>query len=263
MIPKEGCQNCDANCNFGCCWGAGFDNCQKFSRIGCSEKCFASRCFKKGANDCCHSSCIGGCSGPTARDCYACKDVNDDGECKPKCTSRDGERFAYGSTCYDDCPEHFLKLDGVCVKTCPVGYLAKNGKCVRCDSMCPKKCIGTKLVHSGNIDSYTNCTKIEGSLEILDQTFNGFQQVYSNFSFGPRYISVPPSKLSVFSNVKVITGYLKVHGNHHQFKNLKCFENLEAIQGHEVERRSLSLLIENVSFCNYILILINLFDLLY
>lgn len=39
-------------------------------------------------------------------------------------------------------------------------------------------CRGTQIVTSGNINDFKDCTIIEGSITILDQTFAGFQEVY-------------------------------------------------------------------------------------
>jgi epidermal growth factor receptor len=113
--------------------------------------------------------------------------------------------------------------------------MAKNGECVQCNGPCPKTCTSDGIVHSGNIDRYRGCTIIEGSLEILDQTFTGYQQVYSNFSFGPRFIKIHPDRLDVFSTLKEITGYLNIQGYHEHFTNLSYFKNLEVIGGRQLK----------------------------
>ena len=46
-----------------------------------------------------------------------------------------------------------------------------------CDGPCPKICQFSDTVHAGNIESFQNCTILEGSLTILDSSFNGFQQI--------------------------------------------------------------------------------------
>lgn len=144
-------------------------------------------------------------------------------------------KYAYGATCVRNCPEHLLKDNGACVRTCPSNKMAKNGECVQCNGPCPKTCNSEGIVHSGNIDNYKDCTIIEGSLEILDQTFTGYQQVYSNFSFGPRFIKIHPDRLEVFSTVKEITGYLNIQGYHEDFSNLSYFRNLEVIGGRQLK----------------------------
>lgn len=219
--PERDCPPCHSSCEKGC-WGEGPENCQKFSKINCSPQCSQGRCFGPKPRECCHLFCAGGCTGPTQKDCLACKNFYDDGECKQECPAMQiynptnylwepnpNGKYAYGATCVRHCPEHLLKDNGACVRTCPPNKMAKNGECVQCNGPCPKTCVGDGIVHSGNIDRYKDCTIIDGSLEILDQTFAGFQQVYSNFSFGPRFIKIQPDRLEVFSNVKEITGYLK------------------------------------------------------
>lgn len=129
--------------------------------------------------------------------------------------------------------------------------MSKNGECVQCNGPCPKTCSSDGIVHSGNIDNYKDCTIIEGSLEILDQTFSGYQQVYSNFSFGPRFIKIHPDRLEVFSTLKEITGYLNIQGYHDQFTNLSYFRNLEVIGGRQLkENLFASLFIVKVSCAN-------------
>lgn len=223
-------------------------NCQKFSKIHCSPQCAQGRCFGPKPRECCHLFCAGGCTGPTQRDCLACRNFYDDGVCKQECPpmqrynptnylwepNPDG-KYAYGATCVRNCPEHLLKDNGACVRTCPPTKMAQQGECVPCNGACPKTCPGEKIVHSGNIDKYENCTVIEGSLEILDQTFNGYQHVYTNFSFGERYTKLHPDRLEVFSTLKEITGYLNIQGHHEQFKNLSYFRNLEVIGGRELK----------------------------
>ncbi|XP_063699367.1 epidermal growth factor receptor [Culicoides brevitarsis] len=245
--PERECPSCDKSCHGGC-WGEGPHNCQKFSKVNCPAQCAQGRCFGPNPRDCCHLFCAGGCTGPTQRDCLACRNFYDDGVCKQECPpmqrynptnylwepNPDG-KYAYGATCVRDCPKHLLKDQGACVRTCPPNKMAKDGECMPCNGACPKTCPGEKIVHSGNIDKYINCTVIEGSLEILDQTFNGYQHVYANFSFGERYTKLHPDRLEVFSTLKEITGYLNIQGHDENFKNLSYFRNLEVIGGRELK----------------------------
>lgn len=143
-------------------------------------------------------------------------------------------KFAYGATCVRKCPEHLLKDNGACVRTCPPNKMATNGECVPCNGACPKTCPGQGIVHSGNIDSFRGCTVIDGSLEILEQTFNGYQHVFANFSFGPRYIRLNPDRLEVFSTLREVTGYINIQADHEQFTNLSYFRNLEVIGGRQL-----------------------------
>ena len=103
-----------------------------------------------------------------------------------------------------------------------------------CDGPCPKTCQGVDIVHAGNIESFRDCTVIEGSIAILDHSFAGFQQIYPNFTFGPRYPRMSPERLDVFSTLKEITGFINVQASHPEFKNLSYFRNLETIGGRQL-----------------------------
>ena len=81
-------------------------------------------------------------------------------------------------------------------------------------------------MHAGNIESFQNCTILEGSLTILDSSFNGFQQIYQNFTFGPRYPTMDPSKLEVFSTLTEVTGFINIQAHHPRFTNLSAFRNM-------------------------------------
>ena len=95
-------------------------------------------------------------------------------------------KYAYGAACVRDCPKHLLKDNGTCVRVCPPDKKTVNGECIPCNGPCPKIChfnrnAGERIVHHGNINSLQNCTVIEGSLTILDASFNGFQ-VWNNYA---------------------------------------------------------------------------------
>ncbi|XP_023305404.2 epidermal growth factor receptor isoform X1 [Lucilia cuprina] len=245
-LPERECPKCHESCEKGC-WGEGPNNCQKFSKINCSPQCAQDRCFGPRPRECCHLFCAGGCTGPTQKDCIACKNFYDDGVCKEECPpmqkynptnylweANPEGKYAYGATCVKECPEHLLKDSGACVRSCPAFKMAKDGECIPCNGPCPKSCPGLAILHAGNIESYRGCTVIEGSLRILDQTFSGFQDIYKNYSLGPRYSSMHPDALEVFSTVKEITGYLDIEGAHPDFKNLSYFRNLEVIHGRQL-----------------------------
>lgn len=82
--PERDCPPCHHSCEAGC-WGEGAHNCQKFSKLNCSPQCSQGRCFGSKPRDCCHLFCAGGCTGPTQKDCLACKNFYDDGVCKQEC----------------------------------------------------------------------------------------------------------------------------------------------------------------------------------
>ncbi|XP_063244948.1 epidermal growth factor receptor isoform X2 [Bacillus rossius redtenbacheri] len=257
--PERDCPPCDPSCEKGC-WGEGPRNCQKFSKVNCSPQCYQGRCYGSEPRECCHLFCAGGCTGPKQSDCLACREFYDDGVCTQECpamqrynsitysweTNPDG-KFAYGATCVKKCPEHLLKDNGACVRSCPHTKMAVNGECVPCTGPCPKTCDGVNEIHSGNIDSFRDCTIIEGNLMILDQTFKGFQQIYANFSFGPRYQMMHPDNLEVFSTLREVTGFVNIQGYHKDFTNLSYFRNLEVIGGRALTEYFASLYIVKTS----------------
>lgn len=245
-VPERECPKCDKQCERGC-WGEGPHNCQKFSKLTCSPQCAQGRCFGPNPRECCHLFCAGGCTGPTQKYCLACRNFYDDGVCKQECPpmqrynpitylweANPEGKYAYGATCVKSCPEHLLRDNGACVRTCPSKKMAKDGECVPCNGPCPKTCPIHSILHSGNIDDFKGCTIIDGSIRILDQTFAGYQEVYRNFSFGPRYVKMHPDRLEVFSTVKEVTGFIDIQGEHPDFKNLSYFRNLEVIHGRQL-----------------------------
>ncbi|KAG8192328.1 hypothetical protein JTE90_002148 [Oedothorax gibbosus] len=244
--PERECSTCDSSCSEGC-WAEGPQNCQNFSKINCSPQCHQGRCFGPNPRECCHLFCAGGCTGPTQADCLACRNFYDGGVCKQECPpmmrynpatysweSNPNGKYAYGATCVKNCPDHLLRDSGACVRTCPINKKAENHECVPCDGPCPKNCEGVEVLHADNIDSFKGCTIIEGSITILDTSFNGFQDVYPNFTFGLPHGKMHPSKLEVFSTLKQVTGFISIQASHADFKNLSFFRNLEVIGGRQL-----------------------------
>ncbi|KAJ8970168.1 hypothetical protein NQ317_000777 [Molorchus minor] len=257
--PERECPPCHKDCKAGC-WGDGTENCQEFSKETCSPQCFQGRCFGPNPRECCHLFCAGGCTGPKQSDCIACRNFYDDGVCTQECppmqiynpTTYSWEvnpngKFAYGATCVKKCPEHLLKDNGACVRTCPQNKRAVDGECVPCDGPCPKTCTGEGVIHSGNIDSFKGCTVLEGNIDILENSFQGFQNVYPNYTFGERYVPMHPDRLEVFSTLKEITGFLNIQAYHKDFKNMSYFRNLEVIGGRALYEYSTSLYIVKTS----------------
>lgn len=257
--PERQCPKCHEYCMRGC-WGEGEHNCQRFSKKYCSPQCYGGRCFGSNPRECCHLFCAGGCTGPTQSDCIACKNFYDEGVCTADCPpmqiydpqtyswqkNKNG-KFAYGATCVKNCPEHLLKDNGACVRTCPSDKKAVNGECVRCDGPCPKTCIGDVLVDSGNVESFRGCTVVEGYLEILENSFTGYQKMFPNFTFGERCSAMHPDRLEVFSSLREITSYLNIQASHEAFRNLSHFRNLEIIGGRELHDYFTSLYIVKTS----------------
>lgn len=237
------CPQCHESCQNGC-WGEGPEMCQKFSKTNCSPQCAQGRCFGNAPRECCHLFCAGGCTGPKQTDCIACKNFSDDGECIQECPSMQrynpskflwesnpNGKYAFGANCVRECPEHLLRDNGACVRTCPPNKRSVNGECVPCGGPCPKNCQGVEVVHSGNINQLINCTVIDGSISILDTSFTGYAEVYSNNTIGTRYKEMHPSRLEVFKTLREITGYLNIQASHRDFKDLSFLRNLKIIGG--------------------------------
>ncbi|XP_061715477.1 epidermal growth factor receptor isoform X1 [Cydia pomonella] len=245
-VPERTCPRCDESCAQGC-WGEGPKNCQKFSKTICSPQCAQGRCFGPNPRDCCNTFCAGGCTGPLPTQCLACRNFYNEGTCSQECPRMEkynsttyswepnpNGKYAYGATCVRSCPEHLLKDTGACVRSCPPDKTAVNGECISCNVTCPKTCRAEKPIHSGNINSFKDCTIIDGSIEILEMTFTGFSQVNPDYSFGARYPKMNPDQLEVFSTVREVTGYLNVQAHHPNFTSLSYFRNLEVIGGRQV-----------------------------
>uniref|UniRef100_A0A8C2ZZD9 Receptor protein-tyrosine kinase n=1 Tax=Cyclopterus lumpus TaxID=8103 RepID=A0A8C2ZZD9_CYCLU len=189
----------------------------------CAPQC-NSRCFGRNPSECCHIECAGGCTGPHDANCFACRNFNNSGACVPLCPQtliynkhtfklepNPNAKYQYGSICVAQCPPNFVVDGSSCVSNCPSDKMEveKNGvkRCEPCGGLCPKACHGTKegtarqTVDALNIDSFINCTKIQGSLHFL---VTGIK--------GDDYNSVPaldPEKLKIFNTVREITGVFK------------------------------------------------------
>uniref|UniRef100_A0A8C6MA02 receptor protein-tyrosine kinase n=1 Tax=Nothobranchius furzeri TaxID=105023 RepID=A0A8C6MA02_NOTFU len=204
------------------------------TKMVCAPQC-NGRCFGTSPRDCCHIECAAGCKGPLDVDCFACRHFNDSGACVPQCPktlmynkqtfqmeTNPNAKYQYGSICVSQCPSDS------CVSACPLDKMEveKEGQrqCELCSGFCPKVCEGTGAEHrqtvdSSNIDSFINCTKIQGSLHflvtgILGYWFRGSQSFVSNqfvfmFCFYILNIQSWPEELndlSVFSSLTTIQG---------------------------------------------------------
>ena len=190
----------------------------------------------------------------------ACRNFYDDGECKQECpamqiynpitysweTNPNG-KYAYGATCVKNCPEHLLKDNGACVRSCPPKFRAVNGECVPCNGPCPKTCVSQGDVHAGNIRNFAGCTIIDGSIIILDHSFDGFQQIHDDFTFGEKLPEMHPRELEVFNTLTEITGYINIQAYHPDFRNLSFLRNLETIGGRDLTEYFSSLFIVKTS----------------
>ncbi|XP_067443578.1 receptor tyrosine-protein kinase erbB-3a isoform X1 [Thunnus thynnus] len=250
MIETNGPEKpCNEACGDVPCWGPGNDTCQILTRSVCAPQC-NRRCFGRNPSECCHSECAGGCTGPLDTDCFACRNFNDSGSCVPQCPQtliynkhtfklerNPNAKYQYGSICVAQCPQNFVVDGSSCVSNCPSDNMEveKNGVkiCKPCSGLCPKVCVGTgtqnrQTVDASNINSFINCTKIQGSLHFL---VTGIK--------GDEYNQVPaldPEKLKIFNTVREITDILSIQSWPENMSDLSVFSNLQTIQGRTLYR---------------------------
>uniref|UniRef100_A0A3B4UVW8 receptor protein-tyrosine kinase n=1 Tax=Seriola dumerili TaxID=41447 RepID=A0A3B4UVW8_SERDU len=239
---------CDSSCFNGSCWAPGPENCQTLTKLNCAQQC-SKRCKGPSPSDCCNEHCAAGCTGPRPTDCLACRDFQDDGVCKDSCPGlmrydpnlhqlvpNPHGKYNFGATCVKSCPHNYVVTDhGACVRTCSGNtYEVDEGgirKCAKCDGLCPKVCNGlgtgdlthTLSINATNIDSFKNCTKINGNIAIIHTSIHG-----DTYTKTPK---MDPAQLDVFKTVKEITGYLWIQTWPTSMNSLSPFENLEIIRG--------------------------------
>uniref|UniRef100_A0A6Q2YCX5 Receptor protein-tyrosine kinase n=1 Tax=Esox lucius TaxID=8010 RepID=A0A6Q2YCX5_ESOLU len=261
---------CDPGCYNGSCWAPGPENCQTFTKLTCPDQC-SGRCRGPKPSDCCNEHCAAGCTGPRPTECLACRDFQDDDTCKDTCppimlynptthqlASNPNAKYTFGATCVKTCPHNYVVTDqGACVRTCSdnTHEVEENGvrRCKKCDGICPKVCNGlgtgqltnVLTVNGSNIDSFENCTKINGdqciSLHIL--------------FFSDNYTSTPkmdPNKLEYFKTVKEISGFLLIQAWPKHLNSLSPFENLEIIRGRTKQFGQVSFAVLKVDHLKYL-----------
>uniref|UniRef100_A0AAQ4RFN9 receptor protein-tyrosine kinase n=1 Tax=Gasterosteus aculeatus aculeatus TaxID=481459 RepID=A0AAQ4RFN9_GASAC len=201
-------------------------NGEKVTKTVCAPQC-NGRCFGTSPRDCCHIECAAGCKGPLDVDCFACRHFNDSEACVPQCPqtliynkqtfqmeTNPNAKYQYGSICVSQCPTHFVVDGSSCVSACPPDKMEveRDGQkqCEFCSGLCPKVCEGTGAEHrqtvdSSNIDSFINCTKIQGTI------------------YRPL--------LEVFHTVREITDILNIQSWPEELNDLSVFSSLTTIQG--------------------------------
>ncbi|XP_077592848.1 receptor tyrosine-protein kinase erbB-3-like isoform X1 [Stigmatopora nigra] len=232
------------------CWGPNEKQCQILTKTVCAPQC-NGRCFGTSPRDCCHIECAAGCTGPLDTDCFACRHFNDSGACVPQCPqaliynkqmfqmeTNPNAKYQYGSICVSQCPTHFVVDDSSCVSVCPPNKMEveREGhrRCEPCTGLCPKVCEGTGAEHrqtvdSSNIDSFINCTKIQGSLHFLVTGILG-----DDFKKIP---ALDAKKLDVFRTVIEITDILNIQSWPEELNDLSVFSSLTTIQGRSLYKR--------------------------
>ncbi|XP_072050525.1 insulin-like peptide receptor isoform X2 [Amphiura filiformis] len=143
------------------CWTQ--DSCQ----IECPVQC-PSACYKD-TRTCCHEQCIGGCDGPTERDCVACRNLVVNKTCTDKCPAGTYKYLDRRCIRPEECPQNWTLFNGICDDNCPIGFTRNTTnprQCQPCDGPCPKVCEGIDINSVAAAAQFAGCTKVMGTLSI-------------------------------------------------------------------------------------------------
>ncbi|XP_012280342.1 insulin-like receptor [Orussus abietinus] len=239
--PKNVCPVCEKHCptrltkpDETLCWNR--QHCQRL----CDRKCGDKVCSK--TNECCHPSCIGGCTGKDSNSCIACRElVLPSNVCVPQCPSGTYEYLNRRCVQADECrrmkrPREasmvkefpYKPFNNTCVMECPAGYMDDGvdarASCKKCDGPCLKKCAGTSVDSIASAQRLRGCTHIVGSLEI-------------QIRGGKNIVKELEDSLSM---IEEIDGYLKI---------VRCFplislnflKNLKIIRGNSLDNSKYTL----------------------
>uniref|UniRef100_A0A8B9P8X4 Receptor protein-tyrosine kinase n=1 Tax=Apteryx owenii TaxID=8824 RepID=A0A8B9P8X4_APTOW len=223
------------------------------------------RCKGTKPTDCCHEQCAAGCTGPKHSDCLACLNFNRSGICELHCPqlviynsdtfesvpNRDG-RYTFGASCVSQCPYNYLATEvGSCTLVCPQNsqeVTVNNVQmCEKCSKPCPEVCYGlgvdflkgVRAVNASNIQHFTGCTKIFGSLVFLPETFAG----------DPSTNTAPldPKLLWTFESLEELTGFLYIAAWPPSLPDLRVFQNLRIIRGRVLHNGAYSLTLQDLA----------------
>ncbi|XP_069673154.1 insulin-like receptor isoform X2 [Periplaneta americana] len=177
MCPSEQLQ-CHNSSKLGSlCW-----NRQKCQKV-CPEYCKNRSCTTEG--QCCHESCLGGCTGPGPEDCMVCRDVVFQNRCIRNCPALTYKYLNRRCISADECrnmsrPKErsydlrlkpYKPFGDSCILDCPAGYVETedgNNKynCTPCKGPCRRECPGVSVDSIAAAQKMRGCTYIKGSLEI-------------------------------------------------------------------------------------------------
>uniref|UniRef100_A0A669F8D7 Receptor protein-tyrosine kinase n=1 Tax=Oreochromis niloticus TaxID=8128 RepID=A0A669F8D7_ORENI len=243
MIEDNGPEKpCHKACGDVPCWGPGNDTCQILTKTVCALSVVAAALVALDVKIKCSSviNCI----------LQACRNFNNSGSCVPQCPQtviynkltyrmepNPNAKYQYGSICVTQCPKNFVVDGSSCVSNCPSNKMEveKNGvkTCEPCKGLCPKVCHGTswtdsnrETVDARNIESFINCTKIQGSLNFLVTGIEG-----DPFNDVP---PLDPEKLKIFNTVEEITDFLNIQSWPANMSDLSVFSNLQTIRGRKL-----------------------------
>lgn len=233
-VGKTTCQTTTLNGHFSeRCWT--HNHCQRMCPVQCKHRA----CTKD--DQCCHSQCLGGCLEPnSASHCVACRGLQHEGNCVQRCPENHftykGWRCVSFEFCQNlhntckrekehgkstDCREYVIH-NGACIPECPSGYTTVNSSslnCTPCAGLCPKVCLGLKVVDSVTAaQELRGCTILNGSLAI-------------NLRGGNNIAAELEASLG---QLEEITGYLTVRRSY-ALVSLSFFRKLRVIRGEEQE----------------------------
>ncbi|EEB18223.1 Insulin receptor precursor, putative [Pediculus humanus corporis] len=223
------------------CWNK--EHCQKDFRD----------CVKDENGECCHESCLGGCSGKLSKDCYVCKNVVFKNDCTQECPENMykylDRRCVTESECFNmtkpldvekrdiASPFPFRPILDMCTLECPANFseyeketeYGLRFQCRPCDGPCKKECPGGSINSISSAQKFAGCTHIKGSLEI-------------HLRFAGNIVTELQESLR---SVEEISGYLKV-ARSLPLLSLDFLKNLKVIRGEELHNnKSAFVLLDN------------------
>ncbi|KMQ92816.1 insulin-like receptor protein [Lasius niger] len=239
----NGCPVCDKGCpprqtkpDETLCWNRQY--CQRV----CDRKCGDSACHIE-TGECCHPSCLGGCTGPTVNNCTVCKNVMIAKVCEDRCPDGSYEFMNRRCVTEQECrrmpkPREALDIvklypykpfNGTCVIECPAGFMEseendRNLSCRKCEGPCLKECAGANVDSIASAQKLRGCTHIAGSLEIQ---IRGGKNIVKELEDN-------------LSTIEEIDGYLKVIRSF-PLISLNFLKNLRMIRGNTLENSKYSL----------------------
>lgn len=231
------------------CWNA--NNCQKM--LSCPDDCMHGYC-QNGV--CCHPHCVGGCTGPSPKQCTSCEaavysDQSGEDTCIQICPVGlylyHNRRCITADQCihFGDYKPNQKKCDGndcmklvtispevsVCSAGCPTGYQPVPEDKTRCspckNGKCPKVCYG-KIIDSLNAaGDLKDCTIIDGSLVFRIKN------------------CVDEEKLKEYlSNIEEVSGFIEISSSY-GLHSLHMLKGLRKIGGQTLIRDKFSFFVFN------------------
>ncbi|XP_067137296.1 insulin-like peptide receptor [Centruroides vittatus] len=221
------CPNCPKHCpkilkngnTESLCWNLNY--CQKV----CNKSCENSGCTASG--ECCHSKCLGGCTGLESNDCNSCRNVTFNKFCFDKCPHFTFEYLSWRCITETECRKiktlgsekiYWKAVDKKCLPNCPSGYSehhSDNHSCIECKENCRKVCVPPLVIDSiATSKRLRRCTYIDGNLEIqikgennviqaLTENLGYIQEIYGYLKI---VRSFPLISLNFLRDLRIIYG---------------------------------------------------------